>query len=146
VVASNPGIIRGSRVTAYGQTHLGYLVPGFGYFVTTKDGIVYGKTGEYIDGLPNEWPKPMTEAAALAVAMRELGINGPPPWVAKPGTYHAPKGTLAWVSTRRHSNPQDFVLAWCFDLGGAGTSILFRGITLDAVTGKLIMKDPGIVE
>jgi len=83
VVTSNPGIINGSRVTAYEQMHLGYAVPGFGYFVTTKDGIVYGKNGKYIDGLPNEWPKPMSESAALAVAMRELGTIGPPPWVAK---------------------------------------------------------------
>ena len=144
VVGSSPGIITGSRVTAYEQMHLGYAVPGFGYFVTTKDGVAYGKNGKYIDGLPNAWPKPMSESAALAFAMRELAINGPPPWVAKPGAYHAPKATLAWTTTRSLSNPQDYVLAWCFNLQGAGLG--FLGITLDAVTGKLVMKQPGIIE
>lgn len=144
VSGSNPGIITGSRVTMYGQVHLGYPVIGFGYFVTTKDGIVYGKNGSYLNGLPNEWPKPMSEPAALAVAIRELNIDGAPPWVANPKTYHVPKGSLAWVTTRRHESPEDFVLAWCFDLRGAGVG--FIGIELDAVTGKLVVKHSGIEE
>lgn len=144
VIASNPGIIKGSRVTAYEQVHRGYPVPGFGYFVTTKDGISRGKTGEYLEGLPNEWPKPMSESAALALAVQELNLGSTPPWAAQPQRFHAPKGTLGWVSRGSHANPKDFVLSWGFDMHGTGVGLL--SITLDAVTGKLISKQSGIIQ
>ncbi|MES1183483.1 MAG: hypothetical protein ABUL60_06685 [Myxococcales bacterium] len=144
LIAERPGIRAGSVLTSYQQMHLGYPVSGAGFFVSSKDGWILGKNGRLIEGLPSTYPTPMSEERARELAWRAQEVDVQPPWLAEPSTWHPPHGQLAWVSVRDVMKASDYVLAWCFDFHGTGVG-RYINVTLNAATGELVSRNPGMV-
>lgn len=126
--------------TRYQQLHLGYPVRGFGYIVLSENGMFRSASGKVMPDLPEVLPTPMTLDAARAALVKALKFPGSPPWLIEPTKYRAPEGTLALTSRSLFPTPDDFVLTWCFDLGGSGLGS--RAADIDAETGQLLRKSP----
>jgi choice-of-anchor A domain-containing protein len=129
-------------VQTYQQYAQGYPVAGFGYSVTSENGIFRNAVGRVMPNLPSLPQPSVTAATALQNVLARLQVN-PAPWVAKPATYKAPVGTLALVPKKFVPSAQEFALAWIFEFDATNGIGNARFMAVDAVTGAILRSSSG---
>lgn len=124
------------------QVHLGYAVANGGYRIETEQDMVRNAMGKYMVGLPASLPHPISEKAALDVAIAFLQLQGAPPWAAPNSNgYHPPEATL---SLAPEGPDGSFKLIWTVYFDGTGLGYPNIGeIAIDAASGVVLGRIPG---
>jgi choice-of-anchor A domain-containing protein len=127
----------GQMLTYYQQFHQGYPVAEYGYLVATEAGVFRSANGRLAGKLPSTLPTPISQAAALQVAVQYLKLQTPP-WVTDPAKNSPPTLALALVSRAIDPvNAEDFRLLWEVSLMGTGV-LDPVGLEVDAASGKVV--------
>jgi choice-of-anchor A domain-containing protein len=126
---TNPG----QTVTMYQQYHQGYPVAGFGYFVTTENGIFRSAIGKLAPNLPTSLPTPTSQANAVQSVLQYLKISQAP-WTTNSKVNHPPISTLLVAAKQTPTTESNFTLIWYVFLRGTGISEP-AGVRVDAATG-----------
>jgi choice-of-anchor A domain-containing protein len=143
--AAKPSFIsRTQLVTAYQQVSQGYSVSGYGYFVSSDNGIFRSAVGKVAPNLPSVPAPSVTSATALQAVLKSLHI-AQAPWVVHPSVYHAPTGQLIIFATKEFPTTPDFKLVWSFQLGRDTGLIDPAEVQVDAATAAIVGREPGLV-
>lgn len=140
--APRPDRLGAGTLTFFQQVHLGYPVANGGYLVEAENGLVRNAMGKFIVGLPASLPHPISQKAALDVAIGFLRLQGPPPWtLPNSAGYHPPEPTL---SLAPEGPDGSYKLIWWVSFAGTGLGFRANGeIAIDAASGAIIGKTPG---
>src|SRR6478736_4239222 len=135
-------VSRTQPVTAYQQVSQGYSVSGYGYVISSENGIFRNAVGRVAPVLPI-FPGPsVTQATALQTVLSSLKITQPP-WVARPSSFHAPVGGLLILPIKTYPTSSDFKLVWNFRFGqGTGITDPLE-VQVDAAAGTIVGRSSG---
>jgi len=142
------GTLRASFVNAsqqfalYGQVSQGYPVLGYGYSVSSENGIFRSAFGKVAQSLPAMPAASVSEASALQAVLSALHVTKAP-WLISPASYQAPHGQLVIAAARFFPAPSDFKLTWRFPLGKPTGLFAALEARVDATTGKVTSMVPG---
>jgi choice-of-anchor A domain-containing protein len=137
-------ISRTQPVTAYQQVSQGYSVSGYGYTVSSQNGLFRSAVGRLAPALPVFPTTSVTQASALQTVLSSLHISQAP-WVAQPASFHAPVGVLVILPVKQFPTSSDFKLVWSFRFGlGTGISDPLEA-QVDAAAGTIVARTPGFI-
>lgn len=122
----------GYNHTRYQQYYDGLLVQGGEYAIHRKDGQITATTGHFYENMRVDTDNDiMNEATALSHALKQLGAEAYTP---------PPKGKLIIAAINGNFSPDNFRLAWQFDISPTDMSIEPHTVFIDAHTGALVNK------